>query len=121
MPGARRNSYATPGIGQVIGNTASSWERVQPHEAPRLTLVCGFATAPRCGATTTLAELAPAIVVTTRSEIGPEDFDRAEFGRVGRPQGDLPVPAMQVRRDDLGSVPRRTGPRRGESGLADDA
>ena len=37
-------------------------------------------------------------------EIGPEDLDRVELGRVGRQQGDVPVPAMQVRGDDLGSV-----------------
>ena len=37
-------------------------------------------------------------------EIGPEDFDRVELGRIGRQQGDVPVPAMQVLGDDLGSV-----------------
>jgi hypothetical protein len=54
-------------------------------------------------------------------EIGPEDLDRVEFGRVGREQGDGPVPAMQVLRDDLGSVTRQSIPDEEKRGLADGA
>jgi hypothetical protein len=43
-------------------------------------------------------------------EIGPEGLKRVELGRVRRQQGDLAVPTMQVRRDDLGTMPGQPGP-----------
>ncbi len=43
-------------------------------------------------------------------EIGPEDLDRVEFGRVGRKQRDVAMPSMQVLRDDLGPVTRQSVP-----------
>jgi hypothetical protein len=43
-------------------------------------------------------------------EVRPEDLDGVELGRVGRQPGDGPVPMMQVRRDDLGSVTRQPVP-----------
>ena len=43
-------------------------------------------------------------------EIGPEDFDRIELGRVGRQQDNIPVPSTQVTGDDLGAVARQPVP-----------
>lgn len=43
-------------------------------------------------------------------EIGPEDLDGVELGRVGWQQGDVPVPVMQVLRDDVSTVPGQPVP-----------